>query len=169
MSAEFIQLISEANVPEEIATSLEGFDIALFARSCESADELGLFIQHAIASAGVTQLLQKMLAKASIRLLFSRCRAAESLPHLGVPMSTGVPLQPPPLMHRRHLPLLLHGKKRDQQSLAPRKRQNLDAALKKITRQSCLTLKFSPAPACWPSLPRWWQTTRSGGCRGAFA
>ena len=91
MSAEFIQLISEANVPEEIATSLEGFDIALFARSCESADELGLFIQHAIASAGVTQLLQKMLAKASIRLLFSRCRAAESLPPLGAPTSGGQP------------------------------------------------------------------------------
>ena len=82
MSAEFIQLISEANVPEEIATSLEGFDIALFARSCESADELELFIQHAIASAGVTQLPQKMLAKASIRLLFSGCRTAENLPHL---------------------------------------------------------------------------------------
>ena len=91
MSAEFIQLIADANVPEEIAASLEGFDVALFARSCESAEELELFIQHAIASAGVTQLPQKMLAKASIRLLFSRCRAAESLPHLGVPTSKNNP------------------------------------------------------------------------------
>ena len=91
MSAEFIQLISEANVPEEIATSLEGFDIALFARSCESADELELFIQHAIASAGVTQLPQKMLAKASIRLLFSRCRTEENLPHLVGSTSGGQP------------------------------------------------------------------------------
>eukprot|EP00439_Symbiodinium_sp_Y106_P028864 s1485_g3.t1 len=91
MSAEFIQLVSEANVPEEIATSLEGFDIALFARSCESADELELFSQHAIASAGVTQLPQKMLAKASIRLLFSRCRTAENLPHLVGSTSGGQP------------------------------------------------------------------------------
>eukprot|EP00439_Symbiodinium_sp_Y106_P041316 s3754_g5.t1 len=114
MSEEFIQLISEANVPEETATSLEGFDIALFARSCESTDELELFIQHAIASAGVTQLPQKMLAKASIRLLFSRCRAAESLPHLGVPMSGG---QPAAATAPAALPPPLHGKKHGQQSL----------------------------------------------------
>ena len=88
-AAEFLQLISDANVPEEVATSLEGFDVALFARSCESPEELESFIQHAIASAGVTQLPQRMLAKASIRVLFSRCRAAESLPHLGVPTSAG--------------------------------------------------------------------------------
>ena len=94
MAAEFLQLISDANVPEEVATSLEGFDVALFARSCESPDELESFIQHAIASAGVTQLPQRMLAKASIRLLFSRCRAAESLPHLGVQTSGGGPTPP---------------------------------------------------------------------------
>ena len=91
MAAEFIQLIADANVPEEVVTSLEGFDVALFARSCESPDELESFNQHAIASAGVTQLPQRMLAKASIRLLFSRCRAAESLPHLGAQTSGGNP------------------------------------------------------------------------------
>ena len=104
MSAEFIQLIADANVPEEIAASLEGFDVALFARSCESAEELELFIQHAIASAGVTQLPQKMLAKASIRLLFSRCRTSENLPPLAAadtgssptPAPTASSQAPPP-------------------------------------------------------------------------
>ena len=131
MSAEFIQLVSEANVPEEIATSLEGFDIALFARSCESADELELFIQHAIASAGVTQLPQKMLAKASIRLLFSRCRT-RTYPILLVPRQAGSPPQPQRLLHRHPLPLPPHGKKHGQQSSALREPQNSGAALKKI-------------------------------------
>ena len=153
-------------------TSLEGFDIALFARSCESADELELFNYSSsmrLPQQG-SHSSRKDAGESFNPLALQRVsHGGEPTPSCWVPRQAGTPPQPQRLLHRHPLPLPPHGKKHGQQSSALREPQNSGAALKKITRQSCLTQKSSPAPACWPSLPRWWQKRRLGGCRGAFA
>ena len=80
--AEFSQLALEASVPTEVMQLLPDFEVATFARSCTSHTEAEEMISQLCADSGLVETSSKLLAKASLRLLLSRCRAAEALPSL---------------------------------------------------------------------------------------
>ena len=60
----------------------QDFEVATFARSCTSHTEAEEMISQLCADSGLVETSSKLLAKASLRLLLSRCRAAEALPSL---------------------------------------------------------------------------------------
>ena len=77
--SEFSQLALEASTPTEVMQLLSEFEVATFARCCTEAEEM---ITQLCADSGLVETSSKLLAKASLRLLLSRCRSAESLPSL---------------------------------------------------------------------------------------
>ena len=85
--SDFTQLALECNVPATIVALLGPFDASLLARSGTSAQEREDFITHFIDAASITDVAEKFLARASLRLLYSKCRhaAAEGLPSLESP------------------------------------------------------------------------------------
>ena len=102
------------------------------------------FITHFIDAASITDVAEKFLARASLRLLYSKCRHAEGLPSLESPPAVP-PLEPAGAAQDRggrpHPRFPRRGKKAGQQSSAQRKRES---AL--ITRRSSWTANvFSSA------------------------
>ena len=105
--SDFTQLALECNVPATIVALLGSFDASLLARSGTSVQEQEDFITHFIDAASITDVAERFLARASLRLLYSKCRHAEGVPSLesppavpplGAPGSgsgTGGPTPPP--------------------------------------------------------------------------
>ncbi|CAE7409115.1 unnamed protein product [Symbiodinium sp. CCMP2592] len=80
--ADFNQLVAECNVPPAVASLLSAFDIALFARSCTTSAELEELVNHFLAEASVTEAAERFITKASLRLLFCKCRQSEGMSSL---------------------------------------------------------------------------------------
>ena len=74
--SDFTQLALECNVPATIVALLGSFDASLLARSGTSVQEQEDFITHFIDAASITDVAEKFLARASLRLLYSKCRLA---------------------------------------------------------------------------------------------
>ena len=91
--SDFTQLALECNVPATIVALLGSFDASLLARSGTSVQEQEDFITHFIDAASITDVAEKFLARASLRLLYSKCRHAEGLPSLESPPAVP-PLEP---------------------------------------------------------------------------
>ncbi|CAE7409167.1 unnamed protein product [Symbiodinium sp. CCMP2592] len=79
---DFNQLVAECNVPPAVASLLSAFDIALFARSCTTSAELEELVNHFLAEASVTEAAERFITKASLRLLFCKCRQSEGMSSL---------------------------------------------------------------------------------------
>ncbi|CAE7466489.1 unnamed protein product, partial [Symbiodinium sp. KB8] len=98
--SEFSQLALEASVPAEVMQLLSEFEVATFARCCTSHAEAEDMITQLCADSGLVEHPSKLLAKASLRLLLSRCRAAEALPsleqHATLPSPASIPTPPLP-------------------------------------------------------------------------
>ena len=88
---DFTQLSLECNVPATIVALLGSFDASLLARSGTSVQEQEDFITHFIDAASITDVAEKFLARASLRLLYSKCRLA--IPSLESPPAVP-PLEP---------------------------------------------------------------------------
>ena len=67
--SDFTQLALECNVPATIVALLGSFDASLLARSGTSVQEQEDFITHFIDAASITDVAEKFLARASLRLL----------------------------------------------------------------------------------------------------
>jgi len=80
--ADFNPLITERAIPPAIATLLGAFNKALFARACASQAELDELIDEFTATASISAPAEKLVARAGLRLLCSKCRSAEGLPSL---------------------------------------------------------------------------------------
>ena len=98
--SEFSQLALEASVPAEVMQLLSEFEVATFARCCTSHAEAEDMIAQLCADSGLVEHPSKLLAKASLRLLLSRCRVAEALPsleqHTMLPSPANLPTPPLP-------------------------------------------------------------------------
>ncbi|CAE7223789.1 unnamed protein product [Symbiodinium sp. CCMP2592] len=90
--ADFTQLVADCNVPAAVASLLSAFDIALFARSCTTAAELEELVNHFLAEASVTEAAERFITKASLRLLFCKCRTSESMVSLEAAPISSAPL-----------------------------------------------------------------------------
>ncbi|CAE7519848.1 unnamed protein product [Symbiodinium sp. CCMP2592] len=107
--ADFTQLVADCNVPAAVAPLLSAFDVALFARSCTTSAELEELVNHFLAEASVTDAAERFITKASLRLLFCKCRTSEGMASLeaaptpttplgdGPPAATPAPPATPPL------------------------------------------------------------------------
>ncbi|CAE7246343.1 GIP, partial [Symbiodinium sp. KB8] len=93
MAAEFFSLMNESSIPDNIREALASYDTPLFARSCNDQDELASLINHLMEASDTSALGDQIMARASVRLLFSRCRESCGLPPLdavkGTPQPTG--------------------------------------------------------------------------------
>ena len=67
--SDFTQLALACNVPATIVALLGSFDASLLARSGTSVQEQEDFITHFIDAASITDVAEKFLARASLRLL----------------------------------------------------------------------------------------------------
>ena len=150
--SDFTQLALECNVPATIVALLGSFDASLLVRSGTSVQEQEDFITDFIDAASITDVAEKFLARASLRLLYSKCRLAEGLPSLNLrPLChrssrQGLPAPAQERGGRPHLRFPRRGKKAGQQSLALRKRFRLESALKKTPQRSSWTVTVSPVP-----------------------
>ncbi|CAE7785030.1 unnamed protein product [Symbiodinium sp. CCMP2592] len=77
--SDFTQLVAECNVPAAVSSLLSAFDVALFARSCTTSAELEELVNHFLAEASVTDAAERFITKASLRLLFCKCRTSEGM------------------------------------------------------------------------------------------
>ena len=82
MAAEFFSLMSESSIPDNIREALASYDTPLFARSCNDQDELASLIAHLMEASDTSAPGDQIMARASVRLLFSRCRESCGLPPL---------------------------------------------------------------------------------------
>ena len=82
MAAEFFSLMTESSIPDNIREALASYDTPLFARSCNDQDELAPLISHLMEASDTSALGDQIMARASVRLLFSRCRESCGLPPL---------------------------------------------------------------------------------------
>ncbi|CAE7042088.1 unnamed protein product [Symbiodinium sp. CCMP2592] len=92
-----------------VSSLLSAFDVALFARSCTTSAELEELVNHFLAEASVTDAAERFITKASLRLLFCKCRTSEGMASLeaaptpitplgeGPPAATPAPPATPPL------------------------------------------------------------------------
>ncbi|CAE7448189.1 unnamed protein product [Symbiodinium sp. CCMP2592] len=90
--ADFTQHVAECNVPPAVASLLSAFDVALFARSCTTSAELEELVNHFLAEASVTEAAERFITKASLRLLFCKCRTSEGMVSLEAAPSSSAPL-----------------------------------------------------------------------------
>ncbi|CAE7243908.1 unnamed protein product [Symbiodinium sp. CCMP2592] len=90
--ADFTQLVSGCNVPPAVASLLSAFDTALYARACTTSAELEELVNHFMAEASVTEAAERFITKASLRLLFFKCRQSEGMASLEAASSAGLPL-----------------------------------------------------------------------------
>ncbi|CAE7198904.1 unnamed protein product [Symbiodinium sp. CCMP2592] len=107
--SDFTQLVADCNVPAAVSSLLSAFDVALFARSCTTSAELEELVNHFVAEASVTDAAERFITKASLRLLFCKCRTSEGMASLeaaptpttplgdGPPAATPAPPATPPL------------------------------------------------------------------------
>ena len=103
MAAEFFALMTESSIPDNIREALASYDTPLFARSCNDQEELASLISHLMEASDTSAPGDQIMARASVRLLFSCCRESCGLPPLdevkGVQQPTGSaspPSAPPP-------------------------------------------------------------------------
>ncbi|CAE7260268.1 unnamed protein product, partial [Symbiodinium microadriaticum] len=82
MAAEFFSLMTESSIPDNIREALASYDTPLFARSCNDQEELASLISHLMEASDTSSVGDQILARASVRLLFSRCRESCGLPPL---------------------------------------------------------------------------------------
>ena len=82
MAAEFFALMNDSSIPDNIREALASYDTPLFARSCNDQEELASLISHLMDASDTSSVGDQILARASIRLLFSRCRESCGLPPL---------------------------------------------------------------------------------------
>ncbi|CAE7717896.1 unnamed protein product [Symbiodinium necroappetens] len=82
MAAEFFSLMNDSSIPDNIREALTSYDTPLFARSCNDQEELASLISHLMDASDTSSAGDQILARASIRLLFSRCRESCGLPPL---------------------------------------------------------------------------------------
>ena len=82
MAAEFFSLMTESSIPDNIREALASYDTPLFARSCNDQEELASLISHFMDASDTSSVGDQILARASVRLLFSRCRESCGLPPL---------------------------------------------------------------------------------------
>ncbi|CAE7244381.1 unnamed protein product [Symbiodinium sp. CCMP2592] len=80
--SDFTQLVADCNVPAAVSSLLSAFDVALFARSCTTSAELEELVNHFVAEASVTDAAERFITKASLRLLFCKCRTSEGMASL---------------------------------------------------------------------------------------
>ena len=80
MAAEFFSLMNESSIPDNIREALASYDAPLFARSCNDQDELASLVAHLMEVSDTSSPGDQIMARASVRLLFSRCREACGLP-----------------------------------------------------------------------------------------
>ena len=80
MAAEFFSLMNESSIPDNIREALNSYDAPLFARSCNDQDELASLVAHLMEVSDTSSPGDQIMARASVRLLFSRCREACGLP-----------------------------------------------------------------------------------------
>ncbi|CAE7349677.1 unnamed protein product [Symbiodinium sp. CCMP2592] len=90
--SDFSQFVSDCNVPPAVASLLSEFDTALYARACTTSSELEELITHFMTEAAVTEAAERFITKASLRLLFSKCRQAEGMASLEATPSSALPL-----------------------------------------------------------------------------
>ncbi|CAE7270674.1 unnamed protein product [Symbiodinium sp. CCMP2592] len=90
--ADFAQLVSDCNVPPAVASLLSAFDTALYARACTTSAELEELVNHFMAEASVTEAAERFITKASLRLLFFKCRQSEGMASLEATSSAALPL-----------------------------------------------------------------------------
>ncbi|CAE7421697.1 unnamed protein product [Symbiodinium sp. CCMP2592] len=90
--SDFTQLVADCNVPAAVAPLLSAFDVALFARSCTTSAELEELVNHFLAEASVTDAAERFITKASLRLLFCKCRTSEGMASLEVAPTPTTPL-----------------------------------------------------------------------------
>ena len=79
MAAEFFSLMTDSSIPDNIREALASYDMP---RSCNNQDELAALISHLMEASGSSAVGDQILARASVRLLFSRCRESCGLPPL---------------------------------------------------------------------------------------
>ncbi|CAE7518155.1 unnamed protein product [Symbiodinium sp. CCMP2592] len=89
---EFTQLVADCNVPAAVSSLLSAFDVALFARSCTTSAELEELVNHFLAEASVTEAAERFITKASLRLLFCKCRTSEGMVSLEAAPISSAPL-----------------------------------------------------------------------------
>ena len=94
MSTEFFSLMVESSIPDNIREALSPYDAPLFARSCNNQEELAALINHLMEASGTSALGDQILARASIRLLFSKCRVNCELPPLDESRNPAQPSAP---------------------------------------------------------------------------
>ena len=82
MAAEFFSLMNESSIPDNIREALASYDAPLFARSCNDQDELASLVAHLMEVSDTSSPGDQIMARASVRLLFSRCRESCGLPPL---------------------------------------------------------------------------------------
>ncbi|CAE7241641.1 unnamed protein product [Symbiodinium microadriaticum] len=82
MAAEFFALMNDSSIPDNIREALASYDTPLFARSCNDQEELASLISHLMDASDTSSVGDQILARASIRLLFSRCRESCGRPPL---------------------------------------------------------------------------------------
>ena len=82
MAAEFFSLMTESSIPDNIREALASYDTPLFARSCNDQEELASLISHLMEASDTSAPGDQIMARASVRLLFSRCRESCGLPPL---------------------------------------------------------------------------------------
>ncbi|CAE7036567.1 unnamed protein product [Symbiodinium sp. CCMP2592] len=90
--SDFSQLVSDCNVPLAVASLLSAFDTALYARACTTSSELEELITHFMTEAAVTEAAERFITKASLRLLFFKCRQSEGMASLEATPSAALPL-----------------------------------------------------------------------------
>ncbi|CAE7325932.1 Plscr3 [Symbiodinium sp. CCMP2592] len=90
--SDFSQFVSDCNVPAAVASLLSEFDTALYARACTTPSELEELITHFMTEAAVTEAAERFITKASLRLLFSKCRQSEGMASLEATPSSSLPL-----------------------------------------------------------------------------
>ncbi|CAE7283540.1 unnamed protein product, partial [Symbiodinium sp. CCMP2592] len=90
--SDFSQFVSDCNVPPAVASLLSEFDTALYARACTTSSELEELITHFMTEAAVTEAAERFITKASLRLLFSKCRQSEGMASLEATPSSALPL-----------------------------------------------------------------------------
>ncbi|CAE7036464.1 unnamed protein product [Symbiodinium sp. CCMP2592] len=90
--SDFSQFVSDCNVPPAVASLLSEFDTALYARACTTPSELEELITHFMTEAAVTEAAERFITKASLRLLFSKCRQSEGMASLEATPSSSLPL-----------------------------------------------------------------------------
>ena len=80
--SDFSHMLDDIGIPPPIVALLAAFDTALFARACASPAELDELISEFTATAAISEHAEKVVVRAGLRLLCSKCRLAEGLPSL---------------------------------------------------------------------------------------